>query len=113
MDAAGRYVADVTGLDDEAVEVPGAARVERLLQPFWEGGRRESIPSILKQKAFVEEQLRRFPSLDDYPHTLSDGLRALRDELTARMRADESGWREVLEVPESLAGALGAGGEGA
>src|ERR671912_87413 len=34
-DPAGRYVADVTGLDDEEVEIPGAASVERLLQPFW------------------------------------------------------------------------------
>ena len=86
----------------------GAAVVERLLAPFWEGGRHDSIPSILKQKSFVEEQLRRFPSLDDYPHTLSDRLRTLRDELTARMREDASGWREVLTVPESLAGAVGA-----
>src|ERR687893_986748 len=52
-DADGRYVADVTGLDDEEVEIPGAARVERLLAPFWESGRHESIPSILKQKALV------------------------------------------------------------
>src|SRR3712207_955665 len=112
-DAGGRYVGDVTGLDEEEIQIPGAARVKRLLQPFWEGGRHESIPSILKQKAFVEEQLRRFPALDEYPHTLSDKLRTLRDELTARMRADESGWREVLTVPESLAGALGpaSGGE--
>src|SRR5215211_4822598 len=105
-DAAGRYVGDVTGLDEEEVEIPGAARVERLLQPFWEGGRHESIPSILKQKSLVEEQLRRFPALDAYPRTLSDKLRTLRDELTARMRADASGWRDVLTVPESLAGAL-------
>jgi nicotinate phosphoribosyltransferase len=106
-DAAGRYVGDVTGLDDEEVSVPGAARVERLLQPFWEGGRHESIPSILKQKSFVEEQLRRFPALDAYPHTLSDNLSSLRDELTARMRSDASGWRQVLTVPDSLAAALG------
>ena len=106
-DADGRYVGDVTGLEDEEVSVPGAARVERLLQPFWEGGRHESIPSILKQKSFVEEQLGRFPSIDEYPHTLSDSLRRLRDELTARMRSDESGWRDVLNVPEFLAGALG------
>ena len=105
-DSEGRYVADVTGLDDEQVEIPGAARVERLLQPFWEGGRHESIPSILKQKSFVEEQLRRFPALDTYPHTLSDRLSRLRDALTARMRTDESGWREVLNLPESLADAL-------
>jgi nicotinate phosphoribosyltransferase len=104
-DSAGRYVADVTGLDDEEVEIPGAATVERLLAPFWEGGRHDSIPSILKQKAFVEEQLLRFPSLDAYPHTLSDRLRTLRDELTARMREDDSGWREVLTMPESLADA--------
>lgn len=105
-DAEGRYVADMTGLDDEQVEIPGAARVERLLQPFWEGGRHESIPSIIKQKSFVEEQLRHFPALNSYPHTLSDKLRTLRDELTARMRSDDSGWRDVLSVPESLAGAL-------
>ncbi|HEX8291732.1 MAG TPA: hypothetical protein VF570_08260, partial [Pyrinomonadaceae bacterium] len=111
-DAAGRYVGDVTGLDEEEVEIHGAARVERLLQPFWEGGRHESIPSILKQKSFVEEQLTRFPSPDDYPHTLSDRLRDLRDGLTARMRADESGWRDVLNLPESLAAALGPPGEG-
>ncbi len=102
VDEAGRYVADVTGLDEEKVEIPGAVRVERLLAPFWEGGRHESIPSILKQKAFVEEQLRRFPDLNDYPHTLSDRLRTLRDELTERMRADESGWQQILKVPEPL-----------
>jgi nicotinate phosphoribosyltransferase len=111
--ADGRYVADVTGLETETVEIPGAARVERLLQPFWEGGRHESIPSIVKQKAFVEEQLERFPSLDDYPRTLSDELRTLRDDLTARMRADESGWREILKMPDALACAVGKpeGGE--
>jgi nicotinate phosphoribosyltransferase len=106
MDSDGRYVGDVTGLDDEEVEIPGASRVERLLFPFWVGGWHESIPSILKQKAFVEEQLRRFPDLNSYPHTLSDRLRALRDELTARMRADESGWQQILKVPESLVAAL-------
>jgi nicotinate phosphoribosyltransferase len=102
----GRYVADVTGLDEEEVEIPGAARVERLLFPFWVGGRHESIPSILKQKAFVEDQLRRFPDINNYPHTLSDRLRTLRDELTARMRADESGWQRILRVPEPLAAEL-------
>ena len=107
-DARGRYVGDVTGLDAEAVEIPGAVRVERLIQPFWEGGRHESIPSILKQKSFVEEQLKRFPALDTYPRALSDRLRSLRDELTARMRNDGSGWREVLNIPESLADALPA-----
>src|SRR5918992_2569415 len=74
-DAAGRYVGDVTGLDEEEVEIPGAARVERLLQPFWDSGRHEAIPSIRKQKAFVEEQLLRFPDLEAYPHTLSGRLR--------------------------------------
>src|SRR2546429_1570542 len=99
VDSEGRYVADVTGLDDELVEIHGAVRVERLLFPFWEGGRHESIPSIVKQKNFVEEQLRRFTDIESYPHTLSDRLRNLRDELTARMRADESGWQQVLKVP--------------
>ena len=106
-DEAGRYVGDVTGLEGEEVEMPRAARVERLLAPFWEGGRHESIPSIIKQKAFVEEQLRRFPPLDEYPHELSGGLRRLRDDLTARMRSDDSGWREILTLPEPLAAAAG------
>jgi nicotinate phosphoribosyltransferase len=103
VDAQGLYVADVTGLEEENVEIPGASRVERLLAPFWEGGRHESIPSIVKQKTFVEEQLRRFPDLNNYPHTLSDKLSSLRDELTARMRSDDSGWQTILRVPDSLA----------
>ncbi|HEV3470508.1 MAG TPA: hypothetical protein VG148_14390 [Pyrinomonadaceae bacterium] len=103
-DAAGRYVGDVTGLDaEEEVLIPGAARVERLVQPFWESGRHVPIPSIRKQKAFVEEQLARFRDINNYPHTLSDKLRGLRDDLTARMRRDESGWREVLTLPPHLA----------
>src|SRR5918998_151372 len=106
-DADGRYVGDVTGLDSEEVEIPGAARVERLLLPFREQGRHESIPSIRKQKAFVEEQLARFPDLDNYPHALSDRLRVLRDDLTARMRRDDSGWREVLTLPPHLDGGFG------
>src|SRR6266704_4045263 len=36
IDANGNYIGDVTGLDDEEIEIPGAARVEPLLQPFWE-----------------------------------------------------------------------------
>ena len=99
----------MTGLDDEQVGVEGAARVERLLAPFWEGGRHESIPSILKLKAFVEEQLRRFPSLADYPHDLSPRLRALRDDLTRRMRRDDPGWRSVLRAPEGLPAELPGG----
>src|SRR5215210_2816072 len=55
-DAEGNYCGDVIGLDEEEVEIEGAATVERLLVPFWERGRYESIPSITKQKAFVEEQ---------------------------------------------------------
>ncbi len=101
-DARGRYVGDVTGLTDEEIAIPGAARVERLLVPFWEHGRHEPIPSITKQKAFVEEQLARFPALDDYPRTMSERLVTLRDELTARMRVDESGWRDVLNMPAGL-----------
>lgn len=108
----GRYVADVTGLDHEEVEIPGAARVERLLRPFWKSGRHEAIPSIWKQRDFVEEQMRRFPDPDSYPHTLSDGLRKLRDELTERMRHDESGWESVLALPEHLAARMNARGEG-
>jgi hypothetical protein len=100
-DAAGFYVADVTGLEDERVEIPGAAGVERLLTPFWEQGRHASVPSITKQRAFVEEQSARFRDLDTYPHELSPRLRELRDTLTARMREDDSGWQELLRVPTS------------
>src|SRR5215813_87096 len=101
--ADGRYVADVTGLNDEQIEIPGATRVERLLLPFWENGQHAVIPSIEKQKALVAEQRRAFPDINNYPVLLSDNLRDLRDELTARMRADNSGWQEILKVPENTA----------
>ena len=103
IDAKGNYVGDVTGLDDEEVDIPGAARVERLLVPFWENGQHASIPSIEKQKAFVEDQRQRFPDIDNYPCLLSDKLRKLRDDLTAQMRADNSGWQEVVKMPEEVA----------
>jgi nicotinate phosphoribosyltransferase len=106
VDAQGSYVADVIGLDDEEIEIAGAVRVERLLVPFWERGRYEPIPSIKKQKTFVEEQHARFPDIEHYPHALSTRLHTLRDELTARMRADSSGWQQVLQMPAQLADEL-------
>lgn len=102
-DSNGTYVADVTGLDEEDVEIPGATHVERLLGPFWEDGQKVAIPSIEKQKAIVEEQRKRFVDINNYPCLLSDRLKTLRDELTAQMRADDSGWEDVLKIPESLA----------
>jgi nicotinate phosphoribosyltransferase len=102
LDANNNYVGDITGLDDEEVEIPGAVRVERLLVPFWENGQHASIPSIEKQKSFVSEQRRRFADINNYPHQLSDKLRKLRDELTAQMRADNSGWQEVVKMPEDV-----------
>lgn len=101
-DRSGNYVGDVTGLDEEEIEIPGAVRVERLLIPFTEKGWYEAIPSITRQKAFVEEQLKRFPDIYTYPHIISDRLRNLRDTLTARMREDHSQWEKVLHVPEKL-----------
>ena len=97
-----RYVADVTGLDDEQVDIPGAVRVERLLEPFWKNGQYSPIPSIEKQKAFVSEQMKRFGDLHNYPRSLSPRLTKLRDELTAQMRADNSGWEKVLQLPEDM-----------
>jgi nicotinate phosphoribosyltransferase len=101
-DARGMYVRDVIGLDDEEIEIPGAAKVERLLVPFWENGQHSAIPSIEKQKVFVEEQRQRFANIEDYPHELSARLRQLRDDLVERMRADNSGWEEILNMPESV-----------
>ena len=96
-DARGNYVADVIGLDSESVEIPGAVTVERLLVTFWENGQHSAIPSILKQKVFVEEQRKRFADIDKYPVKLSEKLRRLRDELVARMKIDDSGWQDVLK----------------
>jgi nicotinate phosphoribosyltransferase len=103
IDAFGNYVADLIGLEEEEPEVPGAARTQRLLVPFWENGRHELIPSITRRKAFVEDQRARFPDINSYPCTLTDKLRRLRDELTGAMREDQSGWRGVLDVPPQLA----------
>src|SRR5258705_8002262 len=82
VDAAGNYVSDVTGLDDEQIEISGASRVEPLLQPFWENGQHSAIPSIEKQKAFVADQMQRFHDIHNYPCILSDRLTKLRDDLT-------------------------------
>ncbi|HEV2837298.1 MAG TPA: hypothetical protein VGW58_18405 [Pyrinomonadaceae bacterium] len=100
IDEAGNYVADVTGLDSEEIEIPGAVTVERLLVPFWENGQHSAIPSIVKQKAFVEDQRKRFRDINNYPRSLSDKLRQLRDDLVARFHADQSDWQSILRVPE-------------
>jgi len=106
IDRDGLYVGDYIGLDDERVEIAGAARVERLLLPFWENGHYDVIPSITKQKAFVEEQRKRFPDISNYRVELSAHLRGMRDELTAKMREDLSGWRDVLNLPDSLSASV-------
>lgn len=105
-DKEGFYVGDIIGLDDEEISIDGAARIEKLLLPFWNEGRHSAIPSILKQRDFVREQLARFRDINNYPHTLSQRLRHLRDALTAQMRRDESNWQKVLKTPESLAADL-------
>jgi nicotinate phosphoribosyltransferase len=105
-DAGGDYVGDIIGLDDETPSIPGAVRVERLLMPFWENGQHAPIPSIEKQKAFVEEQRARFRDIDNYPCALSERLRLLRDELTAQMRVDQSGWEGLLKLPDEVASEL-------
>ena len=107
-DAAGNFVGDVTGLDDEQVEIPGAAQVERLLVPFWQNGQYASIPAIEKQKATVAEQRQKFSDLKSYPRQLSNKLRQLVEELTARMRVDASGWEEVVKLPDSMPTELAA-----
>ena len=101
IDAQDNYVADVIGLEEEEVEIPGAARVERLLVPFWENGQHSAIPSITKQKVFVEYQRKHFADINNYPVALSDRLHKLRVDLTQQMRADNSGWQEILKVPEA------------
>ncbi|HET7114371.1 MAG TPA: hypothetical protein VFI57_12050, partial [Pyrinomonadaceae bacterium] len=68
----------------------------------WENGQHSAIPSIEKQKVFVEEQRKRFGDLNNYPCQLSDKLRRLRDELVEKMKVDDSGWREILKQPETL-----------
>jgi hypothetical protein len=99
-DAEGMFVGDVIGLETETVEIPGAVKVERLLVPFWENGQHSAIPSIEKQKAFVDEQRRRFADIENYPHVLSARLRELRDDLVQRIRTDNSGWEKILIKPQ-------------
>lgn len=105
-DDEGNYVADVIGLDDEDVAIPGASRVERLLVPFWENGQHSAIPSIEKQKVFVEEQRKRFGDINIYPRKLSERLRQLQEDLTEQMRADNSGWQDILTMPELMSDML-------
>jgi nicotinate phosphoribosyltransferase len=99
-DERGMYIGDIIGLDVEQVEIPGAVKVDRLLVPFWENGQHSAIPSVVKQKVFVAEQRQRFADIENYPCELSARLRELRDDLVARMRADNSGWEQILKMPE-------------
>jgi len=71
------------------------------LLPFWKNGQHLAIPSITKQKAFVEEQRKRFADISTYPVALSTKLRQLRDQLVEDLRADNSGWEEILNVPDA------------
>ena len=100
-DANGNYVGDVIGLEDETIEIPGAAKVERLLVPFWENGQHAAIPSITKQKAFVEDQRKHFRDINNYPAVLSERLDQLRDQVTEQMAQDHSGWEAILKIPET------------
>jgi nicotinate phosphoribosyltransferase len=96
-DEKGMYAGDVIGLESEEVKIPGATTVERLLVPFWDNGQHSAIPSIEKQKAFVEQQRQRFADIRNYPCSLSVKLRTLRDELVKRIREDRSGWETILQ----------------
>jgi hypothetical protein len=43
-----------------------------------------------------------FADIENYPCELSAKLRQLRDDLVQRMRADNSGWEEILNMPENV-----------
>jgi nicotinate phosphoribosyltransferase len=105
-DNEGNYVGDVIGLEGEDIDIPNATTIERLLVAFWENGQHSAIPSITKQKAFVAEQRKRFGNINSYQHELSTKLRELRDQLTERMRIDNSGWEEILAIPELMSDKL-------
>jgi hypothetical protein len=47
----------------------------------------------------VEEQRKRLPDIDSNPCLLSDKL---RNDLTAQVRGDVSGWQEVVKMPEEV-----------
>jgi len=106
IDQDGFFVGDVIGSEGEVIEIPGAARVEALLKNFWENGQHAAIPSIEKQKAFVEDQRKRLRDIDNYPRSVSPQLEKLRDDLTLHMRADNSGWQDILKMPEVTADEL-------
>ena len=46
--------------------------------------------------------MNRFSDLHNYPRTLSERLTKMRDELTSKMRADNSGWEKILKLPEDV-----------
>jgi len=77
IDASGNYVGDVTGREDEQIEIPGAVTVERLLQPFWGNGQHSAIPSIENRKPSSRIRCDASTILRSYPCTLSPGLTKL------------------------------------
>ena len=102
IDSQGQFVGDVIGLDGEEISVLGAVLTERLLLPFWDNGSHEALPSIIKQKSYIEEQRQKFPDINAYPVTLSEKLRNLRSELTSAMKNDPSPWQTLVNIPDNL-----------
>ncbi|MGH9899178.1 MAG: hypothetical protein ACRD4L_10065, partial [Pyrinomonadaceae bacterium] len=101
VDKQENYVGDITGLEEEMdLKIPGATKIERLLQPFWSNGRYRAIPSITKQRAFVEEQRNRFVDINNYPCSLSPALTRLRNKLLTQMRSEEPGWEAIVKLPQ-------------
>lgn len=97
-----KFVGDVIGLDYEEIEIPNAAKVEKLLYTFWTNGYHEAIPSITKLKSFVEEQRVRFTDIENYPVKLSEKLSTLRAEIISNMREEKNDWRKVLKITDAL-----------
>ncbi len=92
-DADGRLFADCIGLHDEALEG------EPLLVPVMRNGRRIApLPELAAVRRYCLEQLQRLPpglrELDEkhpYPVSVSDGVRALAQEVDARIAQPSTG----------------------
>ncbi|MEW6734443.1 MAG: hypothetical protein AB1489_24160 [Acidobacteriota bacterium] len=101
------YLGDViAGADESSEEAVEALRgilgnsmpvqAQPLLKDFWLRGQYDRIPSVAEQRDFVQTQLTHFLDLDAYPVVISLRLAELKEELRARMYADEIGTQGVL-----------------
>lgn len=89
VDDKGFYVKDVVTMDICA-EPRGSFKAFPLINHFYGRGKYPNIPSIQKQREFVNEQMKKFYNIKNYPIEIDPSLTSSIKNLVAQMKHDEA-----------------------